>query len=144
MALGRSRGDGDDANIFRSKPGPVSNLSNVKTIASDSTAHHALALKTDGTVKSSGANVTGQLGDGTSENYSDSPVAVKNLLGVRNMDGGATSSPWRPPSNPLTDAPLPATEHGERPEGRNRRGRCPARKETNSTSPRTRPSPRGR
>jgi alpha-tubulin suppressor-like RCC1 family protein len=42
----------------------------------------------DGTVKSWGYNGYGQLGDGISGTESDVPVSVKNLTGVKNIDGG--------------------------------------------------------
>jgi len=87
-------GNGVDAGMIRSKPGPVSNLSNVKAIATDSTARHALALKTDGTVRSWGDNVTGQLGDGASlpGTYEAKPVRVANLTGVQAIATGGYHS----------------------------------------------------
>ena len=91
---GGELGDGVDAGMIRSKPGPVSNLANVKTIATDSTARHALALKTDGTVRSWGSNVTGQLGDGASlpGTYETRPVRVANLTGVQAIATGGYHS----------------------------------------------------
>ena len=46
------------------------------------------AAVTSGKAYGWGGNYDGQLGNGTSENYSDVPVAVQNLTAVKNIDGG--------------------------------------------------------
>jgi alpha-tubulin suppressor-like RCC1 family protein len=52
---------------------------------------HAVALKADGTVWAWGANVYGQLGDGTTTDRS-SPVQVSSLSGIVAVDAGAIHS----------------------------------------------------
>jgi alpha-tubulin suppressor-like RCC1 family protein len=90
-------GDGELGNgavELSDTPGPVSNLSNVKAIATDSYARHALALKTDGTVRSWGRNVSGQLGNGASLPAIEkrTPVRVANLTGVQAIAAGGDHS----------------------------------------------------
>src|SRR5215213_6100957 len=69
-------------------PGAVSNLSDVRSVKDG--CSHSLARFGDSTVWAWGYNGLGQLGNGTSGVGTDSdvPVAVKNLTGVTNMDGG--------------------------------------------------------
>ncbi len=75
-------------------PGPVSSLSNVKAIATDSSAQHVLALLNNGTVRSWGDNFYGQLGDGTSgaDTNRTKPVSVANLSGVGAVAAGGNHS----------------------------------------------------
>jgi alpha-tubulin suppressor-like RCC1 family protein len=67
---------------------PSGRLSGVRAIAAGSS--HSLALKEDGTVWAWGYNSDGQLGDGTHGAKADSPepVRVKDLEGVRAVEGG--------------------------------------------------------
>jgi len=58
-----------------SRPAKVENLSNVKAVSAGGS--FSLALKKDGTVWAWGNNESGQLGDGTSDAYSLTPVQVK-------------------------------------------------------------------
>jgi alpha-tubulin suppressor-like RCC1 family protein len=83
---------GDGTN--RSTPGPLSNLSNVKAIATDASGYHSLALLNSGTVKSWGENDNGQLGNGASLPGADksTPVRVANLTGVRAIATGGYHS----------------------------------------------------
>ncbi len=67
-------------------PGAVRYIDGVKSTKAG--CAHGLALKTDGTVRAWGDNEYGQLGNGNTGTDSDVPVAVRNLLNVRNMDGG--------------------------------------------------------
>jgi len=78
----------------RNTPGPVSNLSNVRAIATDGNAQHALALLKSGTVKSWGKNSSGQLGDGTflPGLYRTTPVRIANLSDVEAVATGAVHS----------------------------------------------------
>jgi alpha-tubulin suppressor-like RCC1 family protein len=75
-------------------PGPVSNLSNVKAIATDSSARHVLALLNNGTARSWGYNFYGQLGDGTHGDSTDrrTPGNVIGLENVRSISGGSYHS----------------------------------------------------
>ncbi len=61
-------------------------IGNVKAIAVGYS--HSLALKEDGSVWAWGYNNYGQLGNGASgaNAYSDVPVAVKNLMNVKNIN----------------------------------------------------------
>ena len=61
-------------------------IDNVRSISGG--AYHALAVLESGRARSWCWNVSGELGNATSGNSSDVPVAVKNLTKVRNMDGG--------------------------------------------------------
>jgi len=61
-------------------PAPVVNLSNIVAMARG-IGKHSLALKSDGTVWSWGLNDNGQLGNGTTTNYS-SPLQVPGLTNV--------------------------------------------------------------
>jgi alpha-tubulin suppressor-like RCC1 family protein len=83
--LGNDR-SGIDAG--RSTPGGVSGLDNVGAISGG--AYHSLAVMQSGRARAWGDNEYGQLGNGTSGPGTDSdvPVAVKNLLSVKNLDGG--------------------------------------------------------
>lgn len=67
-------------------PVTVSNLSGVKAISGG--GNLSLALKTDGTVRSWGSNNSDELGNGTSGGFSNVPVAVSNLRGIRVIDAG--------------------------------------------------------
>jgi alpha-tubulin suppressor-like RCC1 family protein len=83
---------GDGTNTPSSKPGSVSNLSNVRAIATDSSASHALALLEGGKVKSWGDDEEGQLGNGIDGNENHKPVAVVNLIGVKAIAAGGAHS----------------------------------------------------
>jgi alpha-tubulin suppressor-like RCC1 family protein len=76
------------AGTDRSTPGSVIGLENVRSISGG--AYHSLAVLESGRARAWGYNEYGQLGNGASGAAADSdvPVAVKNLTGVRNMDGG--------------------------------------------------------
>jgi hypothetical protein len=78
---------GNGTNDYSNLPVAVRDLSGVKSVkAGDG---HGLALLQNGTVWAWGDNSSGQLGNGASgaNAYSDVPVAVKNLLNVKNIDG---------------------------------------------------------
>jgi alpha-tubulin suppressor-like RCC1 family protein len=83
---------GNGTDTPRSKPGSVSNLSNVRAIATDSSAAHALALLESGKVKSWGDDEEGQLGNGIDGSEDHKPVAVVNLTGVRAIATGGAHS----------------------------------------------------
>src|SRR5205814_3801499 len=70
-------------------PVPVMELSQVAAVAAG--AYHNLALKTDGTAWSWGANWNGQVGDG-STNDQFAPKIVPGLSDVRALAGGAFHS----------------------------------------------------
>lgn len=65
---------------YRSEPGQVPGIADVKAISAGGT--YCLALKTDGTVWGWGNNMYGQLGDGSSLPNRDSPVQVSGLTGI--------------------------------------------------------------
>jgi len=83
---------GDGTTTGRNIPVKVHGLTNVVAIAAG--CWHSLALKRDGTVRAWGDNYSGQLGDGTNAptpwgtNISNVPVTVKNLAGIKAIDGG--------------------------------------------------------
>ena len=54
-------------------------------------AHHTIALRSDGTVWAWGANIRGQLGDGTNTNRG-TPVRVQNLSNITAIAAGADHS----------------------------------------------------
>ena len=83
---------GNGTDTPRSEPGSVSNLSNVRAIATDSSAAHVLALLESGRVKSWGDDEEGQLGNGIEGNEDYKPVAVVNLTGVRAIAAGDAHS----------------------------------------------------
>ena len=60
-------------------------------IATAGGAHHSLFLKNDGTVWASGANGSGQLGNGTNAN-SLVPVKVSSLIGITTIAAGGSNS----------------------------------------------------
>jgi alpha-tubulin suppressor-like RCC1 family protein len=70
-------------------PVSVSGLSGVTAIAGGGL--HGLALLSDGTVKSWGYNIVGQLGNGTTTD-SDTPVSVSGLSGVTAVSAGQYDS----------------------------------------------------
>ncbi|MEX2238631.1 MAG: hypothetical protein WEB00_13975 [Dehalococcoidia bacterium] len=75
------------------KPTPiaVSSLTSVKAIAAG--AQHALALRTDGTVRAWGAEFSGELGDGLPKNeLATTPITVPGMSGVRAIDAGSETS----------------------------------------------------
>jgi regulator of chromosome condensation (RCC1) repeat-containing protein len=78
-------GPGTERNV----PVAVRNLEGVKSVQAG--GFHSLALKKDGTVYAWGYNVSGQLGNGTTE-ASDVPVKVKNLSGVKAISAGQSHS----------------------------------------------------
>jgi alpha-tubulin suppressor-like RCC1 family protein len=77
-------------------PVAVSGLKGVKAISAGGqfgAADHSLALKTDGTVMSWGANGSGQLGNGDNTfTNSNVPVRVVNLSGVTTIAAGGHHS----------------------------------------------------
>jgi len=77
---------GDSAD--RSTPVTVIGLDNVRSVSAGK--NHSLAILESGRARSWGANTYGQLGNGASGPAADSdvPVGVKNLTGVKNIDGG--------------------------------------------------------
>jgi len=72
----------------RSTPVNVTGLDNVRSISAGT--YDSLAILETGRARSWGNNFHGQLGNGTSGDAADSdlPAGVKNLTGIRNMDGG--------------------------------------------------------
>lgn len=84
---------GDGTTTDRHTPVQVIGLNNSSSyvIAISAGAHHALALKSDGTVWAWGQNGNGQLGDGTTTNRT-SPVQVSGLTGIIAIAGGAMHS----------------------------------------------------
>src|SRR5215204_3587695 len=88
---------GNGTTSVESPPVEVSNLGAVKAISAG--CNHALALQEDGTVWAWGDNSHGQLGNGTSGNgsqgpdtFSNVPVKVSNLDGVKAISAGNTHS----------------------------------------------------
>ena len=78
---------GDDAITSSETPVNVGGLGvGVEAIAAG--ASHALALKEDGSVWAWGDNFFGELGDGRTKTNSPEPVRVKDLKGVRAIEGG--------------------------------------------------------
>ena len=78
---------GDDAITSSETPVKVGGLGGgVEAIAAG--ASHALALKEDGSVWAWGDNFFGELGDGRTKTNSPEPVRVKDLKGVRAIEGG--------------------------------------------------------
>ena len=70
---------------------PSGFLQDVTAVAAG--ASHSFALKSDGTVRSWGANNTGQLGNGTSSfGPTTTPVTVSGLSGVKALAGGGNLS----------------------------------------------------
>lgn len=90
---------GDGTNTSSNTPVSVKTrsgalLGEVKAVAGG--GEHSLALKTDGTVRSWGENLYGQVGNGTNTN-SNTPVSVKtragdNLSGIQAIAGGGQHS----------------------------------------------------
>jgi alpha-tubulin suppressor-like RCC1 family protein len=80
-------GDGGTT-TWRNTPGPVLGLSNVRSISGG--AYHSLAVLESGNARSWGNNEHGQLGNGTSGAATNRniPGEVRNLAGVKNIDGG--------------------------------------------------------
>ena len=78
----------DRSGIGTEKNTPVSEsgLTNVRSISGG--AYHSLAVLEGGRARLWGDNEYGQLGNGNTGTDSDVPVAVRNLLNVRNLDGG--------------------------------------------------------
>ncbi|MEX2238955.1 MAG: RCC1 repeat-containing protein, partial [Dehalococcoidia bacterium] len=83
--LGNGATTGDQA-----APVAVSGLSGVRAIAAG--IYHSLALLSDGTVMSWGADTSGQLGNGATTGNQAAPVAVSGLSGVKAIAGGGTHS----------------------------------------------------
>jgi alpha-tubulin suppressor-like RCC1 family protein len=78
---------GEDAITSSDTPVEVGGLGGgVEAIAAG--ASHALALKEDGTVWAWGGDFFGELGDGRTKTHSPEPVRVKDLEGVRAIEGG--------------------------------------------------------
>lgn len=78
-------GDGNIATHTRTSPFGVVGLANVSSIAAGNL--HSLAIVSDGTARSWGANTSGQLGDGTTTNRA-TPVQIVGLTGVTALSGG--------------------------------------------------------
>jgi len=80
---------GNGTNTDSNVPVSVSNLGDIKSV--EGGCFHSLALKTDGTVRSWGNGAGGQLGNGTSGSgtYSNVPVTVSNLSGVKAIAAGS-------------------------------------------------------
>jgi alpha-tubulin suppressor-like RCC1 family protein len=70
-----------------STPVFVTNISGVKSVKAG--CFHGLALKNDGTVRAWGNNDLGELGNGNLGTDSDVPVAITNLVNVKNIEGGS-------------------------------------------------------
>ncbi len=68
---------GDGFYVNRLTPVPVSGLSGVRSVASGSTANHACAIRSDGSLACWGYNSNGQIGDGTLTSRAE-PVAVSS------------------------------------------------------------------
>jgi alpha-tubulin suppressor-like RCC1 family protein len=73
----------------RSIPGRIPNLTGVQAIAAGPS--HSLALRSDGSISAWGSNLSGELGDGTT-NYADNPVQVAGLTNVTAIAAGSTHS----------------------------------------------------
>jgi alpha-tubulin suppressor-like RCC1 family protein len=86
---------GDETNgNNRTRPVKVRGLREAKVEEIAAGQGHTLALKEDGTVSAWGDNFFGELGDGTNGAKADSPepVRVKDLEGVRAVEGGGSFS----------------------------------------------------
>jgi len=84
---------GDGQTTASDVPVRVPGLHGVRAISAG--GQHALALLANGTVVAWGSNHDGELGDGETESeqpYSDVPVAVKGLAGVKQISGGGDLS----------------------------------------------------
>ncbi|WP_424186900.1 S8 family serine peptidase [Actinokineospora sp. G85] len=81
---------GDGTTTQRTTPVQVSGVTGAVGIAAGS-ADHALAVKSDGTVRAWGANTHGQLGNGTTT-ASTTAVPVTGLTGVRSVSAGYAHS----------------------------------------------------
>lgn len=81
---------GDGSTSESSVPVAVQGLSGVTAIAAGGS--HSLALLANGTVMAWGSNEAGQLGTGGAAEYSDLPVAVKGLSGVKAISAGTSFS----------------------------------------------------
>ncbi len=75
-------------------PVMVSGLSSVASIRAAAGAHHACAVGTDGLVHCWGANLSGQLGDGTTDD-ADVPVAMTGVSGAIGVATGGLSDDGR-------------------------------------------------
>ncbi|HUB70958.1 MAG TPA: hypothetical protein VL984_11095 [Acidimicrobiales bacterium] len=89
-------GDGHNANPAENYgsdvPVRVLGLANVKSLASNTYTY--CALLTNGNVRCWGSNGDGNLGNGDlAENYSDAPVLVKDLGGVKSLFGAPGNGP---------------------------------------------------
>ncbi|WP_083682631.1 RCC1 domain-containing protein [Archangium sp. Cb G35] len=82
---------GDGTNTYSATPVQVSGLSGVLTFSAGNNAQHVLALGTDGSVWSWGANWYGQLGDGTATHRS-APMQVSDSSDVVAMSAGGNFS----------------------------------------------------
>jgi len=82
-------GDGTYSRV-NSLPVTVSGLTDVVSLAGGYA--HSLALKADGTVRSWGANQSGQLGNSTVPYFSNTPVSVTGLTGVVGIASGTNHS----------------------------------------------------
>ena len=83
-------GLGDGTTVAKSSPVQVGALTTWATVLA-STARHSLAVKTDGTLWSWGANFNGQLGLGNTTSYS-SPKQVGALTTWSKLSGGQVFS----------------------------------------------------
>ncbi len=86
-------GDNDDGElglgdlVGRSTPTQVPGLSNVVDLAAGGNSHSCVVLG-DGTVKCSGDNLEGQLGDGNAPNASSTPVPVTGITTAEQVSVG--------------------------------------------------------
>jgi IPT/TIG domain/Regulator of chromosome condensation (RCC1) repeat len=87
--LYRQLGDGS-SEAFSDVPVAVHGSSGVSAVAAG--GRHSLALLSNGTVMAWGDDASGQLGDGSSESVSSTPVAVSGLSGVVAIAAGAEHS----------------------------------------------------
>ncbi|WP_164545672.1 MerR family transcriptional regulator [Paenibacillus albus] len=71
-----------------SMPTPTMLLSNVEGIAASMGHYHSFAIKGDGTVWGWGSNTHGQLGNGTIDNYVDTPIKVEGIEDAASVTGG--------------------------------------------------------
>src|SRR5439155_1304132 len=80
---------GDNTTVTRSVPALVTGATGVTFVAAGIGGLHSVALKSDGTVLTWGANSSGQLGDGTITQRL-TPVSVSGLTGVTAIAAGSS------------------------------------------------------